>query len=583
MRVLVALIAVLAVTAAVYAGVRDHDFIIVDDQAYMIMNPVVQEGLTIDGVRWALTSFDAYNWHPLTWVSLMADVSLVGPDPGPQHLMGVGYHLLATILLFVALWRLTGREWESLLVAALFALHPAHVESVAWVSERKDVLSACFWFLAMWAYAGYAERPGVGRYLLVALAVAAGLMAKPMVVTLPFALLLLDVWPLRRSSWTDVRRLAWLGLEKIPFLVLAAGASVLTVLAQQPGIENTAEELVWGARLGNALVAYASYLRLTVWPDALAAFYPHPGWVPLWQALLAAVLLGAISAIAVLQRERRPYLLVGWLWFVGTLVPVIGVVQVGDQGMADRYMYIPQIGLFLMLAWGLAELARGDATRRAAVAAISVAVVLAFAATTRAQVAHWKNTETLFRYTLSVTERNSFAHVSLATIFMIEGREEEAHRQFEAAVEANPDNAEALNGLGLYRLRAGDPDGALELFMRATEAGAWLFEAQLNAGLVLQEKGRFEEALPYYRAAAKLEPFHPGVQMALGQVNEELGAVRRAAANYRRALQLQPGLEEARASLRRLRRLHPDAVRPRRPRRAQSAGPSAPSRPSGSM
>ncbi len=388
MRVLVALIAVLAVTAAVYAGVRDHDFIIVDDQAYMIMNPVVQAGLTIDGVRWALTSFDAYNWHPLTWISLMADVSLVGPDPGPQHLMGVGYHLLATILLFLALRRLTGREWESLLVAALFALHPSHVESVAWVSERKDVLSACFWFLAMWAYAGYAERPGIGRYLLVALAVAAGLMAKPMVVTLPFVFLLLDVWPLRRSSWTDVRRLAWLGLEKIPLLALAAGASILTVLAQQPGIENTAEELVWGARLGNALVAYASYLRLTVWPDALAAFYPHPGWVPLWQALLAGVLLGAISAIALLQRERRPYLLVGWLWFVGTLVPVIGVIQVGDQGMADRYMYIPQIGLFLMLAWGLAEVARGNVTRRAAVAATSIAVALAFAATTRAQVAH---------------------------------------------------------------------------------------------------------------------------------------------------------------------------------------------------
>ncbi len=567
-RVLAALSVLLLTTGAVYAGVADHDFIIVDDGTYVFMNPWVMEGLTLPGAGWALSSFAAFNWHPLTWISHMADVTLVGPEPGGQHLVNVAFHLLNTALLFVALRRLSGRDWESLLVAALFALHPMHVESVAWIAERKDVLSACFWFLALWAYAAYAEQPGIARYGVVALLVAAGLMAKPMVVTLPFVLLLLDVWPLRRVKWNDVPRFGWLTLEKAPLLGLSIAASLLTMIAQQPGVENTAEALPWTARAGNAAVAYFSYLRLTAWPDQLAAFYPHPGWVAPWKAIGATAVLAAITGVSIRERERRPYLLVGWLWFLGTLVPVIGLVQVGDQAMADRYSYVPHIGLFVMIAWAAADLIGRSTTRRAVVATASVGVLLALAVTTRAQVARWESTETLFEYTLSITEKNSFAHLNLATVLLFEERRAEARRHLMAAVEANPRSPEALNALGNLELQDGNQDQALGLYRRASAAGPWLFEAQLNTALVLDSRGELDEALPFYRSAAKLEPHHPGIQYQLGALFERKQAYRKAAAHYRRAIQLDPELGEARVALRRVR---PHLSKPRRRRPDQSS------------
>lgn len=569
-----ALLLLLVVTATVYAGVRGHDFIIVDDPAYVFLNPWVMEGLTTPGVLWAFTSFDAFNWHPLTWVSHMVDVEFLGPEPEPQHLMNVAFHVLNTAFLFFAFRRLTGRDWESLGIAALFALHPLHVESVAWISERKDVLSACFSFLALWAYGAYAARPGVLRYLLVAVLLAAGLLAKPMVVTLPLVLLLLDVWPLERAGWSEVRRLAVLFLEKVPLLGLALVASVLTMAAQQPGVEHSAETLPWLARLGNSIVSYERYLELTVWPVGLSAFYPHPGWLPVWRVAVAAVVLGAFSWLCLRERLRRPYLLVGWLWFLGTLVPVIGFVQVGDQGMADRYMYVPQVGLFLMLVFGLSDLTREGRLPRTVVVTVSAIVLAVLALLTRERVAAWESTETLYEGALAVTEGNSFAHFSLATVFLIEERREEARNHLEQAVAIHPDHAEALNELGNLALQDGDPEGALALYLRAVTSGAWLFEAQINMAILLDHRGRLAEALPYYRAAAKLEPYHPGVQLRLGSAYERRLAPRRAAAHYRRALQLDPELADARDGLAR--------VRARIPRRSKKRG-SGPQSSAGSM
>lgn len=577
MRSVAALFLLLVVTAAVYAGVQNHDFIIVDDASYVFLNPWVMEGLTGPGVLHAFTSFDVFNYHPLTWLSHMADVSLVGPEPGPQHLINVGFHLLNTALLFAALRSLTGAQWESLFVAALFALHPMHVESVAWISERKDVLSACFSFLALWAYAGYAARPGILRYALVALAVTAGLLAKPMVVTLPMVLLLLDAWPLRRVAWLDLRRWAWLFFEKLPLLALSAVASALTMIAQQPGVEFSAETLPWTARLANAAVAYTSYLRLTVWPDALSPFYPHPGWVPTSTAIAAGAVLLAITLLAVFARERRPYLLVGWLWFLGTLVPVIGLIQVGDQAMADRYTYIAHVGVFLMVSWGAADLIRAHAALRIPVIAASMAALVALAATARAQVARWENTETLFTYAISITEKNAFAHLNIATVLLFEDRRDEARQHFLSAVEADPHSGQALNGLGNLALQDGDEAAALDLYRRAADAASWLFEAHLNAATLLQSQGDLDAALPYYRTAVKLEPHHPGTHYHLATLFEERRSFRKAATHYRRALQLAPDFAEARQGLRRVR-----PHLPKRPGKEKAQSPPS-SGPSGSM
>ncbi len=447
------LLFLLGVTGFVYGAVAGHDYIVVDDPAYVIMNPWVNEGLTGPGVAWAFTSLHAFNWHPLTWLSHMADVEFLGPDPAGPHLVSAALHLVATALLFFALRRLGGRDAESLAVAAIFALHPMHVESVAWVSERKDVLSACFSFLALWTWAWYAARPGLGRYLLVTLWVAAALLSKPMAVTLPLILWLLDVWPLGRAGWTQGRRLGMLLLEKVPLLLLAAGVGLLTLAAQQPGVENSAETLPLFARLGNALVAYERYLAFAVWPVGLSAFYPHPGWLPLPRVLLAAAILLAISVLALRERNRRPYLLMGWLWFLGTLVPVIGLLQVGDQSMADRYTYVPYVGLSVMVVWTLGDLVRMGRLPRVAVIAASCVALALFASAARARVADWRNTETLYEAALVATGPNAFAHFVLATVLLLEERNEEATTHLRATVEVEPDHAEALNGLGAAALR----------------------------------------------------------------------------------------------------------------------------------
>ncbi|HWR97253.1 MAG TPA: tetratricopeptide repeat protein [Candidatus Methanoperedens sp.] len=476
-------------TLGVFAGVRDFQFISYDDGVYVTANPTVRLGLTAAGARWAATSFVGGNWHPLTWLSHMLDQELFGAWAGGHHLTSVVIHAAAACLLFAALLRLTGAPWRSALVAALFAWHPLRVESVAWVAERKDVLSAVFWMLTLLAWARYAERPAAARYAAVLTCFALGLMAKPMVVTLPCVLLLLDYWPLGRlrpprsgvaAAGIPFSRLL---LEKTPLLLLSAASSVVTLLAQRgDAAVRSTDQYTSAIRAGNALLSYVQYLRLTLWPTGLIPYYPHPGPIPAPQLIGAAALLLALSAIAVLVARSRPYLLVGWLWFLGTLVPVIGIVQVGGQGMADRYTYLPVVGIFLAVVWAVAGLVRGRPAWRALAAGAGAAVLVALALLTRAQADHWRDDPTLYRYTLTVDPNNYLALGNLGGHLMGEGQTAEAGEFFARAYRSNP-------------------------LLRA--------EVQRRTGLKLLEQGRREEALGYLRRAVEIDPRNEDARDAL--------------------------------------------------------------------
>jgi protein O-mannosyl-transferase len=440
-RLSLALGAALALlTLAAWLPALGNGFVNLDDPYYVTAQPHVLPGITRAGLAWAATAKVASNWHPLTMLSHMLDCQLFGLDPAGHHATSLLLHLANVLLLFEVLRRMTGAAGRSAAVAALFAVHPTHVESVAWVAERKDVLSALFWILAMGAWARYARRPSSGRYLLVALLMILGLMAKPMVVTLPFALLLLDVWPLGRLH------LGWkrLAIEKLPLLALSAASSLITLRYQQTSLAPL-DVVPWSLRAANALVSYVAYLGKLFLPRDLAVFYPIPLAIPGWRAAGAALLLVALTALAVWRARREPWLLTGWLWFLGTLVPVIGLVQVGRQAMADRYTYIPSIGLFLAVVWSVAELARA---RRAVLATAAVVVILALAAITRVQVGYWSDSATLFRHALAATgDGNYLAHIGLGKALMGEKDWDGAAEQFRAVLARYPYMREARAGL----------------------------------------------------------------------------------------------------------------------------------------
>lgn len=434
-------------TLAAFWPSLGNGFVNLDDPLYVTGNRMVRKGITPEGLAWVRTANVANNWHPLTMLSHMLDCQLFGMSPAAHHSTSLFLHLANVLLLFAVLRRMTGAAGRSAAVAGLFAVHPLHVESVAWVAERKDVLSALFWLLAMAAYHRYALRPSIGRYLLVAPATALGLMAKPMVVTLPLVLLLLDVWPLGRLTFEPgwERRLARLAAEKLPLLALSAAASLVTLHYQTTSLVSL-ETLPWRVRLANAAVSYAAYLGKSFSPRNLAVFYPLPGEIPAWKALGAAGLIAGLTALAVWKARKAPWLLVGWLWFLGTLVPVIGLVQVGRQAMADRYTYLPSIGLFLMICWGLPAL---SASRRwrAALAVASILALLTLAAATRVQVRHWSSSFTLYRHALAVTRGNYFAHLGLARALAARKDWTGAAEQYRAALALRPGLRDARKGL----------------------------------------------------------------------------------------------------------------------------------------
>jgi tetratricopeptide (TPR) repeat protein len=551
-------LAVLALAAAALSPVLRAGFVY-DDLDYVVGNPAVLGGLSPGGLRWAATAFYSANWHPLTWLSHMADVQLFGLDAARHHLVNLLLHLANAALLGAALARLTGAPWPSLLVAALFAVHPAHVESVAWVSERKDLLSTLCACCALLAWAGYARRGGAARYGAALGWFALGLLAKPMLVTLPVLLLLLDFWPLGRAGAAPLataggrRRLAALVGEKAPFLLLALGSGLVTLAAQRSfGAVRTFEQSPPGERVANALVSTVRYLGELLWPRDLAVFYPLEP-VPPWQAAAAALLIAALTAAAVRLARRRPYLLVGWLWFLVMLLPVIGLVQVGEQARADRYTYLSYTGLFAALAWLGAEAA--PRLRRPAVAlGVPAALLLAaLAALAHAQARVWLSDETLFRHAIAATERdgrvNHVARAGLGTALSDAGRTAEALPHLEAAVRARPRFALALYNLGNVYQGLARPGDAAAAYRAALAARPGYAEAANNLGNVLSTLGRRAEAVAAYRDAVRARPGYAEAWANLGSEYRLAGEGEAAVAALRTALQLRPDLAVARREL----------------------------------
>ncbi len=518
----------------VYAPVLRHGFVNYDDPEYVLENPPVRAGLTLAGLRWAFTHAHSANWHPLTWVSHMLDVALWDLAPMGHHLTSVLLHAFAALVLFDALRRMTGDAWRSAFVGAVFALHPLRVESVAWVSERKDVLAALCWMIGVWTYWWYTRRPSVARYAVVVLAFVAGLLSKPMVVTFPLALLLLDVWPLRRP-WS-VR----LVVEKLPLLACSVAVSVVTFVVQrEAGAMQTFDGLPLAARLANAVVVYAVYLRQTFWPTGLAVFQPyHP---PSGLAVVAAAMLLLGIGVATLQQARtRPWLLVGWLWFLGTLVPVIGIVKVGEQAFADRFTYVPQVGLLLMIAWTLS--ARWVPPAAAAASAACIAMTLW-------QSAVWRDSETLFRHALDVTTDNYVAETNLGAVLVERGRAAEALPHLTRGATLAPSYAKVHLTLGAALAALGDREQALAAYAHAARLAPDSAGPRFNTGLLLAAQGRLDEAAAEYRAAVEREPRHVNARVGLGIVLATQGRLDEAIEQYRAALAVAPDAAAAHGSL----------------------------------
>jgi tetratricopeptide (TPR) repeat protein len=540
--------------AIVYAPVWHHAFVNYDDDRYVTENPFVRQGLSLASVRWALTTTHASNWHPLTWLSHMLDVELYSLHPAGHHLTSVVLHAANAVLLMWVLFGMTGRFWPGLLVALLFALHPLRVESVAWVAERKDVLAGLFWMLTLLAYGRYVRRPGGARYGLVIACFAVGLTAKPTLVTLPFVLLLLDVWPLRRTA-TEAHAIRKRVVEKVPLFVLSAASVAITLVAQKSGGAMRASE-IWplGQRLANALIAYVAYLWKTVWPTRLACFYPHPAAVRAdasWMgwAVVAGLLLAVASAVAVAAMRRHPYVAVGWFWYLGTLVPVIGIVQVGSQAMADRYTYLPLIGIYIVVAWTLSDWIEGRARLPAFVVPAIAVVIAALATVTRIQVAHWKDGEALFEHALRVTRDNYVAQNNLGTLFESRGDLGQAAVRFERALRIRPDFAPAHNNLGLVLTKQGDLPEAIEYFEHAIRLNPGYAEAHNNLGVALQRQGDIARAAEHFERAVSLDPVNAEAHNNLGVIYEQRGDLVRAAEHYERALRIDPSFAEAHNNL----------------------------------
>ena len=467
---LMAMLLLLA-TIVLYWPATRHDFVNYDDDFYVTANVHVQSGLNSESIKWAFCNPVAGNWHPVTILSHMLDCQLYGLKPWGHHLTSLLLHAVNTVLVFLLLRSMTGALWRSALVAALFGFHPLHVESVAWIAERKDVLSTFFGLLALVFYVRHAKpkignrKSEIGNYLLSLLFFALGLMSKPMLVTWPFVMLLLDWWPLNRmrNAECGMWNFKNLVLEKIPFFALAVAASVVTFAVQkQAGAVMPVEGFTFGARVGNALISYCRYLGKTFWPTDLAVYYPHSGHWPLAEVLLAVAFLCAISAISFLKRERYPYLLMGWLWFVGTLVPVIGLVQVGEQAMADRYTYIPSLGMLILIVWGAHELTGGWRWQKIAFSVAASATTIFCIGLTRHQLGFWQDSEILFRHTLEVTENNFMAHNNLGTALGEKSQIEEAISQFQQAIRLKPNIAEVHYNLALALARENQIDEALK-------------------------------------------------------------------------------------------------------------------------
>jgi Tfp pilus assembly protein PilF len=563
------IVALICLTVVSYSPIRFNDFIAYDDGQYITENPDVQRGLTASSIVWAITSGYAANWHPLTWISHIIDVELYGKNALGHHLTNLLLHILNSVLLFIVLRRMTGAMWPSAIAAAVFALHPLHVESVAWAAERKDVLSTLFWILTMWAYVRYVEQPGTKRYVVMAALFALGLMSKPMLVTLPFVLLLLDYWPLNRFSFAQgegsgkgrgrrggnwfVRRKTVLRLvrEKLPLFALVIASSAITFLVQREGgAVGSWQVLPLWVRVGNAFLSYFRYIWKTIWPTDLAIFYPHPGRsIPVWEIAVAVVVLIALTVFLTKFARRHRYVAVGWLWYVGTLVPVIGILQVGQQSMADRYMYVPMIGLSIIAAWGIPEALASWRYRRQALAIVTAVVIPIMCALTYAQVGTWRNSETVFQHALNVTSDNWLAHNNLGYEFLAQGKTDLAVQHIAEGLRINPINAEAHNNMAVHYAKIGDVANATFHYNEALRISPRFVDAHNNYGVFLAEQGKVNEAIEQYRAALAINPNNVDAHNNLGLTLAKERRFDEAAAQFTEALRLDPGNAVARGNL----------------------------------
>lgn len=557
-------------TAVCFWQVRNFDFVNYDDNLYVYENPHVLTGLTFDNIIWAFTTNHSANWHPLTWLSLMLDCQLFGANPGWIHLVNVFLHIANTLLLFAVLKKMTGSLWPSAFVAAAFALHPMHIQSVAWISERKDVLSTLFFMLTLLAYCRYAKQRSKGGYFLAMLTFAFGLMTKPMLITLPFLLLLFDYWPLgrfgaikKKKTDTPQKSFGFLVLEKLPFFVLAVVSSVITFLVQRSGgavADTTGYPL--GSRTVNALVSYASYIGKMFWPQNLTVFYPFCiGRSSAWQVVLYALLLLGILFFVVRLGRKQKYLPVGWFWFIGTLVPVIGIIQVGDQAWADRYTYIPYIGLFIMIAWGVPELLSKWQYRKITLGISMVVVLTALGICTYRQISCWKNSSVLFTHALEVTSNNYLAHSCLAQDAYLQGNNALAIEHFTKTLQIKPDYPSAVLDLGCVTADQGDLDKAIEYFQKTLllKTNASLAaRAHNNLGIAFREQGRFDESFAHFVKAVQLMPDYAEAHYGLANALMQQGRLDEAVDHFRAAVRLKPDWLEPMGSLAELIIAHPE-------------------------
>jgi tetratricopeptide (TPR) repeat protein len=507
-----------AIVLSLYWPVTGYEFIAMDDDMYVVENPDIQKGISRQGISWAMTTFYTTNWHPLTWVSLMADYELYGLHAAGYHVSSLLLHLINTLLLFLLLRRITGETWKCLTVAALFGAHPLNIESVAWIAERKNLLSTLFWILTLFAYVRYAEQGGGWRYGQTLVLFALGLMAKPMLVTLPLVLLLLDYWPLRRFPEASPGAtegcpeaacqrcpLPNLLKEKIPFFLLSLLSGVVTLYAAKiGGAVKSLTAFPFSGRIANAVSAYLSYIEKTIWPVDLVIFYPYsasrPGWL-----FAAILLLAAVSAFAVLQRRKYPYLAVGWVWYLITLLPVIGIIQVGFQSMANRYAYVPLIGIFIIIAWGVPDLMRTHVRAWILpVAGSALIVIMSFS--TWAQLPHWRNSETVFKYAIKVTKDNYFAYTGMGDVWLRRGVHQIARLYYQESLRIRPNFAEARNNLAVILMREGKVAEAEGELREALKHKPELADAHNNLGAALASQGKFRKAGNHFAKALELKP-----------------------------------------------------------------------------
>ena len=553
-RYLVILIYVVLALAAImaYEPLRDNEFVSYDDGKYVTDNRHVKSGLTIDSITWALASKHASNWHPVTWLSHMLDCELFGTNPLGHHIVSLLFHTANTLLLFCVLKSTTGAVWQSVFVAAVFALHPLHVESVAWVAERKDVLSGFFWMLTLVAYARYAKQPGFGRYIPVILHFSLGLMTKPMLITLPFVLLLLDYWPLGRLKQTktspqpksaaSVQRLVW---EKVPLFILTAASCVVTYLAQQAGgtMAGTAN-LPLRFRLINAGVSYVAYIAKMIWPRHLAVFYPLlRSNLPVWKGIAAVFVLILITWVV--WRTRQKPLIVGWLWYIVTLVPVIGLVQVGHQAMADRYTYLPSVGIFILAAWGCAAVFAGRRAGRIALAASVGIIPVVLLVCTNRQVRYWHNDLTLFGHTCAVTEKNFMMHNKYGVVLWQKGREAEAIEHFRKALKINPGYVDAHSNIGGAFLKQKKYDLAVKHLDQALRSKPDHANALNNLAMALKEQGKVDQGIEKWQKALELKPNHLNARYNIALAMVQQGRYDEAVGHFTEVLRIKPDYTDA--------------------------------------